>query len=118
MSAVERVTQAVKQLGEATVAQITPQLSGLTHRQILDALANAKDRGFVRVKVPGNYKGGRPTVWEFGAFVKRQRKPQAPRLKPPASVWDMANREPVSGVWPPPFAQARKFNLLGDWSAP
>lgn len=111
MSAVLRVTEAVKARGEATVAQITPNLDGLTHKQILDALANAKARGTVRVKVMGNFRGGRETVWEFGTFKKRKKRAPKPQAMPIASVWELGTPRAISM----PMERGRVFNLLGSW---
>lgn len=111
MSAVVRVTEAVRARGSATVAQITPDLDGLTHKQILDALANAKARGSVRVKVQGNFRGGRETVWEFGTFKKRKKRAPKPRPLPIASVWELGTPRDIQM----PQGQGRKHNLLGGW---
>lgn len=117
MSAVAQVVEAVKKRGEATAAQIAPDLPGLTHRQVLQALENAKTAKKVAVKVRGSFKANRPTVWIALDYVPKLRARQKPRLKPAASVFGMADREPIEGVWPPPFEMARKFNLLGGWDA-
>lgn len=113
MSAVQRVTEAVKARGAATVAEITRDLDGLTHKQILDALANAKSRGSVRVKVMGNFRGGRETVWEFGAYTKRKKRAPKPRPIPIASVWELGTPRTITF----PQQRGRIFNLLGDWNA-
>lgn len=113
-SLVNRVTEAVRKRGAATLDDMQQDFPGLTRKQLHAALCNSRDRRLLRVKSRGNARSGTQSVWEVGANQppKKKREP----LRPVASVWDWAYREEWQGQWPP-LMPGRSFTPLGEWGA-
>lgn len=110
------VIEAVSELGTATLDDLVPLFPDKTRKQIHDALANAKQRRRLRVKVRGNFLAQRSSVWEPDQAVPVPKK-KRPRLRPVASVWEWADgSERKHAAWPP-LAQGRVIQKLEPWEA-
>lgn len=106
-----RAAAAVNKRGASTAKELAADLPGLTVVQITSALTNATHHKLVRLKVRGNAKAKRCSVWEpvpvGGRFIEQ---------RPPNSAWELAHGRQIAGEWPPAFENARRFNLLGPWN--
>lgn len=119
---VERVTDAVGERGAASLEDIQHLFPDATRKQVHSALANARDRGLIRVKAQGRGMGrgqGRlPATWERvpdDQIGMKRRGTFCQPIKPPASVFELAADRPRT-KWPPRFEGGRSYAPLGGWT--
>lgn len=114
-SLVNLVAEAVIRRGTATLDDIAQDFPGVSRKKLHAALANARYRKRLRVKVRGS-KWHAPSVWEAvpqSASPLPAVKPQKP-IEPVPSVFSLAERGPWPGQWPP-LAPGRVVARLGPW---
>lgn len=108
-SLVFKVVEAVEVRGTATVDDLMPAFPDRTRSQLHAALANARDRRLLRIKVKGNGSHS-ASLWEPGSMVPSPL-PEVKPSYPLSSVWDLGNPRPWRGQWPP-LSEGRSFALL------
>jgi hypothetical protein len=109
-----QAAEKVQELGSATVDDLMPFFPLAHRKQLFTALQNARDVGWIRVKVKGTQGSqGKPSVWEPGKQEK-QDKPVKP-VQPIPSVFHLATVEDWKGAWPPLTNAGRRYAPLGDW---
>lgn len=113
-----QVAQALRARGKMTADELEPLFPEYTRRQLHKALMNAKDRGWVWLvrRGSGGRNGGVAGIWAPSEGASPL--PQAPvRLRPLASVWELASREPCD-KWPLPFDGGRVYVMPEDEEEP
>lgn len=109
-----RVAAAVKRRGAASLDDVAPEFPKFTREQVRCALQNATSLRHLQLKVRGNAKAKRASVWEPTPFA--QPKVRLIEQRPPNSAWELAHGRQIAGEWPPTFENGRRFNLLGPWN--
>jgi hypothetical protein len=115
MSTVRLVASAVKEMGVATITQLCARFPDIPRKKIHNALGNAQDAGYLRIKARGCAKANRDSVWEPGEKVARL-KESKPAPLPVSSVFALGTASEWVGTWPP-LQSGRKVAPLGSWSA-
>lgn len=118
-TSVFRVTQAVAKRGGATIVDLMADLPDLTRTQIHYALGNARDRKLLRVKFRGSARAKTLSIWEQRPEEERlgyRKRSKKHVIEPVASVWDLADRGPWKGQWPP-LPAGRVFQHLEPWES-
>lgn len=117
MSMVADVSRLIAKKGGATVDELVPEM-GCTRDQVMSALKNARNRGFVHTlgwrsrtgkggpgRAPATYYPG-PKPSNYAQLIQPERVIQA---RPPASVWELGHGLQIAGDWPPQFEGGRVY---------
>jgi hypothetical protein len=111
MSLTRRVADLIAELGEGTADDLVPHLPGYTRAQVQGALQNAAGRRLV-VCDGRMQKGGKASPYRPGPALGGP----LGCIRPPASVFELADSRQMRGVWPP-ARDGRRLQPLGDWNS-
>lgn len=124
MSLRRRVAELIQEIGPSSASDLAPYLDGYSLAQIIGALQNAAEQGWIhcgeRVRVSGLGMGrgtSLPATYYLGPSARKAAQLKNAReiqIRPPASVWELGHGRQIAGTWPP-IGQGRRLEPLGDW---